>query len=431
MDEKKIIKKNIPLKLFFNSISEINLKGIFSRSFILAFLIVFYTVPINILSQKDPQKFDFSAFYNSTLLFLNGDNIYKKIPHEKFEKTINGIEKIEKGFCSNLNPPFQTVIMAPLGFLSYSQAFRAWWIFSLCCGIGAVLLLWFELEGRTPIMLLNILIIWLCYFPTLANMVYGQFGLLLMLLIIAGWFSLRHGKERLAGLFLGIAFSLKIFSGFFLFFLLGQRRYRTLIWFIGFFVFSGLFAGLIAGFDSYKNYLLILKEINWYASSWNASAFGFFSRIFGGSLNIPLIDCPWLTRTIHYLFGFFFVIASFILSKKDQSYGRIDISFSFSIVAMLLISPLGWMYYFPVLLLPLIVLWHETGKCQSNWQLKFFLVLSWCLSTIPHYLIPPKKINDPIIWFTWAGFYFYSLILFAALMLYLANKSPSQSMPSC
>ena len=102
---------------------------------------------------------------------------------------------------------------------------------------------------------------------------------------------------------------------------------------------------------------------------------------------------------------------------------RYDLWFSLTIVAMLLISPLGWMYYFPCLLIPLAVAWRSSNKTSFKHGYKLLIAFAFLLTTIPQLLIYSADMNDAITCFVWAGFYFYSLLLFSGILIYLAHHS--------
>jgi len=209
-----------------------------------------------------------------------------------------------------------------------------------------------------------------------------------------------------------------------------KRRWRTVGWSLGVFLLSILVCLPFVGIASYRRYLDALSSVTWYAASWNASFLGFFSRIFGGSENIPLVEAPDLTRALGY--GLSAVLVCCLVGLAWPRHWRrsaelFDLLFSLSVVVMLLISPLGWMYYFPVLLVPLVVVWQLPIEPTTT-RYRIGIACAWVLSTIPHALIRSAELNRPLDWFTWAGSYFYALALFLAIIVILVRRvrnSPS------
>ena len=455
-------------------------------SFTLAFglLLAFYLLTVLHFS-KYPEKTDFYKFYKSAGFFTEGKSIYTPVPFdppdaylarlsEKARATINT-------YHPNLNAPFHTLFILPLGFLPIRVAFWIWSIFSLCLCLMAVGLIAYKQAFRDyemplysihnqqgilapdsiptqshnnrPLMrnqnstdqgLLDahavpFLILWiicLAYFPSWVNVVTGQFGIFLLGLIVFIWLSARNGKSHLAGIILGIALSAKIFMGLFLIFFAVQRRWKVLFWAISVFIFCNIISLSIFGLHTYKQHLELISLSHLYINaSWNASFMAFFTRILGGAENIPLIALPMVAYGLAYslscLLTLGLIWCAWPRPRDGSPLVRFDIGYSLTIVAMLLISPFGWMYYFPVLLIPLLVAWHASSLLQINKSYKFLLVGTWILSSIPTWLINSEEtaMNKPIVWFTTSGYYFYALITFCVLLLVLSYRLSRSIIP--
>jgi len=408
-----------------------------------AFLLLCYIETI-ITFKHQEDKSDFYKFYISARYFLEGKDIYAPVPMTTLKNPMDKIIKkmkikttkptipIRTTLHPNLNPPFETLLLAPIGLISYDKAYSIFAIISLSFGLLAAVLISNEViyAKHDLAALLTIMIIILLYFPTWINIVYGQFALIVLFLITSAWIAVKKGRDALCGLILGLAMSLKLFVGLFLIFFLVRRRWRLLLWFCATFVLLSLLPLLVYGIGTYKNYLTILSQITWYAASWNGSFLGFFSRIFGGSENVPLVDYPALARFLTNLCSLAFVFWLTWLAWPRAQESRpeaFDLGFSLCIVGMLLISPLGWMYYFPVLIIPAAVAWRLARKSNSPLRYHTMIILAWLLGTIPQFLIPSAEMNTPQLWFTWAGFYFYTLLLFSFIIGSLArglNQAP-------
>jgi hypothetical protein len=404
---------------------------------IFVFSLAFYYETINTFA--DPQKTgDFYKFYMSSKFYWEGKSIYSPVPKINFEKpkekgsdwlkndqsqAIQSSRDIEH---ANLNPPFQTLLLAPVGLIKYEQAFMIYSFISIISGLVAVLLIAHETANKKYELsfLFIFMIIIMFYYPTLTNIIYGQLSLVLLLLIALAWIAARNGRDALGGIYLGLAMSLKIFVGLFLLFFLVRRRWRLLLWFIGTFTLLSLLPLWFFGIDTYKNYITILSSITWYAASWNASFLGFFTRIFGGSENVPLFNLPAVAQTLTRICSGLFILWLAWLAwprAQESSLDRFDLGFSLTITGMLLISPLGWMYYFPTLLIPAVVAWRMVRRLEARIWYQAIIILAWLLSTIPHSLIPAPQMDSPQLWFFWAGPYFYALLLFSFILGSLAH----------
>lgn len=79
---------------------------------------------------------------------------------------------------------------------------------------------------------------------------------------------------------------------------------------------------------------------------------------------------------------------------------------------MLLISPFGWLYYFPILVFPLALGWARamqesdaTTKTMSLWLLCFFLI------NLTQSYVRPSAMQNFAVSFIFSSFYFYGLLL--------------------
>jgi hypothetical protein len=167
------------------------------------------------------------------------------------------------------------------------------------------------------------------------------------------------------------------------------------------------------GWGVFVRYGEILDGVTWHSASWNASYAGFFTRIFGGSENVPLFEMPRLGWGIVMTLNILTVAGLLWLSAKVSSepVRRLsDVTFGLTIVVMLLVSPFGWIYYFPLLFLPFVISWRE-AKALNAPRCRNAIAAAWIMSTVPHILIPAHLNNSAEMWFIWGGSYFYSLII--------------------
>jgi hypothetical protein len=83
---------------------------------------------------------------------------------------------------------------------------------------------------------------------------------------------------------------------------------------------------------------------------------------------------------------------------------------------MLLISPLGWMYYFPLLLLPFLIIWRIANQYKQS-KLAKVAIVAWMLSTIP-ILQNSTAGGNILVILSQGGVYFYSLLILISVLLY-------------
>jgi hypothetical protein len=387
---------------------------------------------------KNPELTDFYKFYKSAELFLKGKDIYSRI---QFTPSFEYSQKLtEKGRASlnalhpNLNSPLHILSISPFAAIPFRMAFWSWSFLSL--------IIVFAVAGSIPVSLssaksavykrIGLLILLLGYFPIWVNFLLGQYGLVLLGLIFYLWLASRQGKQRTAGLILGVAMSLKIFLGLFLVFYAVRKQWRIIVWCVGIFAILNILGFIIFGFSAYKQHISLLSNSALYINaSWNASLAGFFSRIFGGAENIPLINMPIITSGIVCSFSLLLILALIWISRplsNEASRDRFDLGFSLVIVSMLLISPFGWIYYFPILIIPLVICWRVCSKLPSRKIFYGVIAVAWITSSIPTSLINSEEVamDNPMVWFVDAGFYFYSLVVFCFIILTINYRAYSK-----
>lgn len=396
---------------------------------ILLFILFIAYIKAGACLSLNPAKTDFGKFYESARLYWEGKNIYTRLYFD-----FNDIGQYSRriGVPGNLNAPFFTVLTLPLGLIGYQLALYTWLALSALMGIASAWLLAVNLRHslNKPFNALTILfpvitLIVFSFFPSFSNIIYGQTGLFLLLLFCLSWDFARNEQDRGAGLLLGIACSIKIFVGLLFIFFLMRRQWRLLAWFAGTFVVCNVISLALFGGATYFEYYKTLHLIQWYASTWNASILGMAGRIFGMSEGNQVVwDLPHLASILHKIISamLMFGIWSLVKSTDKHSLKSLDIGFSYTLVAMLLISPLGWFYYFPILLIVYSVIVIYTPTTRYLLPVIFLSLIAIMLSNIPSLLLVPKDIKTISIGLIQGGIYFYALLLLIIVSFLLAKE---------
>ena len=377
---------------------------------------------------------DYTTLYSSFRALLEGGNIYAPIPADSL--VILGLSRELLSHVTvdtlppSLNSPFFALLFSPLGLLPYAASFWAWSLLSLAFGITAIVLIR-RMEGRTDIdSILILILVLLSYLPVMHTILFGQTSLLVFMLVAGGWAAAREGRDRVGGMLLGMALAMKVFLGLFLFYFLVQRRWGLLSWQAATFAACWLLGLLFLGPDAYLQYSVTLQSLtSYYSSNWNASAYGFVTRIFGGSSSLPLIDFPLLGQTLYFLLSLLLLALLLWLARAkqgDDPLMQFDLGFSYTIVAALLISPLGWMYYFPLLLIPFLTLFRLANSYSLGWNFKGAAIFALLLSSFPQLW---NQTPDPRFMFTSAAVYHYALLLLAALLVWASCALRKQALP--
>lgn len=379
---------------------------------------------------------DFGKFYHSQQMFIQGKNIYTPIYFVK-GKLNTSIAKPTKSthskvfkLGSNLNPPFFTLISFPLAYLSYPHALLLWTFLSLLAGALGILLLQQKLDQQTfsTSCAVLLLIALFSYFPSFITLQFGQVSLLLLPLLVLAWRAARDKKTIRAAIFLGIATSLKPFIGLFLFYFLMRKEWRGLCAFFATLLSCALIAALFLGLNSYADYFHACQQIKWAASSWNVSIYGFLLRLCGGvESNVAVLPVPGLISYVYpFLAGIFFLaIIQFLRpAVVIPAEKKVDLDFSVIILGMLLLSPLGWIYYFPLLSIPILILWQFSRKGIYPIALPIGLMACIFLSNIPIRLFDSDQITatNMLRVFFGSSLYFLVLLGLTSLIFWLRYR---------
>jgi hypothetical protein len=169
---------------------------------------------------------------------------------------------------------------------------------------------------------------------------------LLLLPVTLAWAAARRGRWTRAGLYLGLAISVKLFLLIFIPYFLLRRRLRAA-------AASGTAAAacfvagaLVLGPGSYSSWLTQLASVDWAWRSPNASVLGILSRSLNENPHFsPLAVAPELILPVWL--SVFAIVGGLTLVAVtfDRAGSAVDRAFALLLSAALLISPLGWVYY--------------------------------------------------------------------------------------
>jgi alpha-1,2-mannosyltransferase len=314
---------------------------------------------------------DFFVFYEAMRFYFSGQDIYSSYIIN------NGAGYIRE--AGNLNAPFLTLLLLPFNSFNYAQSFQVWSVILTGCLIGGGYLAlrpfpqWHK--NTVPILLLFLL-----FFPNIQTLVYGQISPVLFLFVTLAW----------------------LFCGLFLIYFLCLKRFRVVAVSCLTFLGTSLLAWFVFGTKAYISYYQSMKGIFWYAGTWNVSFHGFFMRLFSNEEhNVPFMVSPHLA-SIFTLGCSAILMAYLIRSWLKAGPQQFDRGFSLVIVSMLLLSPLSWIYYFPLLLIPYLVLVSE----KNDWLHLIAFSLLFLSMKIPLLVLASGiKTASQIFWTGGVGFY--------------------------
>ena len=363
---------------------------------------------------------DFVQFFVSARAVLDGESLYAPLLMSDIGMVPPEGRDPKEALHPNLNPPLLAVLLAPISTFGIPAAYAIWTGVSLGCGLLACA--WISRAVR-PAGATDAALVWfwlavLVYYPTHSALMLGQVTFVLMALVTGAWMAARGRHDRTAGILLGIALNLKLFTGLLIVYFAWQRRWRAAAWAVASTVAVALVPLPWVGPSAYVEYLELLPSVDWFSSNWNASFASFFTRVLGGSENVPFMNLPAVANGLTMMCSVVAVAWLAWLTRPGSRAGRtdtFDLGFGLTMVLMLLVSPLGWMYYFPLLALPGHLVWSAAGE-RRLFRLRAGLAVAWGLSTVPLSMVRSADANIPSRWLTLDSVYFYALTILMCLV---------------
>jgi alpha-1,2-mannosyltransferase len=222
----------------------------------------------------------------------------------------------------------------------------------LLCAWGVVR----ALRWRLPALLWGAIGVYLLSWgPAAAVSLTAQISLLLAGPVTAAWIAARQGRQGRAGAWLGLAAAIKPFLLIFVPYFVVKRNWRalqTLAIAAGAMAAAGM---LVFGPDAYRDWFSQLPRINWATHYFNASIVGAAERLFGVSYYATAGRHVWIEWTV--ILAMMAVVASVtfrhvVERRAADSVPATDVDWAILLLASLLLSPLGWVYYLWIALGP-------------------------------------------------------------------------------
>ena len=303
------------------------------------------------LGELVPHPIDFVIFYRSAAAWLQVGALYP--PQTWPAQSVN------------YNPPHLHLLLLPLARLPMAAAFLSWSALSAVFAAATIKIGMREscaVWSRQERALLCCATFASAGVAATARL--GQVSWLVAFLVALAWRADRRGHVVSTAVWLGLAIGLKPFLLLLLPALAIRRRWREAGGALVVAVMSVAFGAGIFGWSAVVSWLSLLQApppLEQVAYFINASFAGSVARS-------GLPAAVWASAAI-------VTVPSLFLFCRGLDDDR---SWLLSLLACLLISPLGWIYYFPLLSGPLIVLAHEHRLPAWTWY-------AWPLLALPSF----------------------------------------------
>jgi alpha-1,2-mannosyltransferase len=295
---------------------------------------------------------DFGKFYHSARFFLQGTDMYQPSPATSFAP-------LPSTTLLNMNPPHVHLPILPLAYLTPTAALLVWLAMNAVCLVTVLWLIRGTLAIRlgSPLARLGALCAFLGFAATGAVLVTGQLSFLITLPMTLAWLAARQGRWRAAGAYLGILMSIKPLLLVFVPYFLIRGKRDAVLGSIATFVACFALGVVVFGLVPYQDWIRTLGSVDWEWLPMNGSLAGLLHRTLSSSpVFAPIAVVPTI-RIVLWGVGITFIAAvTFFVSWRDTSSRAVDRAFAILILAALLISPLGWVYYLWLALGPMAVI---------------------------------------------------------------------------
>ena len=305
---------------------------------------------------------DFPNYYLAASLARNGVDaarayewiwLQRQKDHRAIDQPIVGLAPIT---------PFSTLAVLPLTGLPPLAAKHAWLLLQ-----GFLLLALLPLlRAVTGQPLRRIALLAVLSFPLHRNLLYGQFYILLLLLLTAACWAAQRGRGRLAGSLVGLAAAFKIFPAVFLFYFLRKRNWSALAAAVVTMAAAAAVSVAVFGWPMHRAYLL--QVLPWTLRGEALPPYTLASASLSSLLHRLFIaepawnPHPWLDRPaffaiFHPLLQTLLLAPALLLIRPGAAgHRRVALEWSALLTATLVISTSPASYLFTLLILPTAVL---------------------------------------------------------------------------
>jgi len=300
------------------------------------------------------------------------------------------------------HPPPVALLLAPLAPFDYQTGATIWFLLEALAIVAIVVLLSHHVkEKQTLIEWPLIVLAGFAWHPFGQELVLGQLGAPLLLLLVLAWRSLRAGRDVKGGVFLGLSLSIKLFTWPILLFYLLRRRWRASFATVASAVLVNLLSVLVIGvepvryyffevsgqvFDSYKSaeYNLSLWTVGWRLFQ------GTGSPVLKDMHAHPLVNAPAIAPIVSILVVGTVLMAGLVLAWRMRDS---DSSFGILTCVSILISPVAWPHYLMQAALPAVIAIRLCLKRELPGKASFLLLVACILLFVPYHGIRDRLLS--------------------------------------
>jgi len=312
---------------------------------------------------------DFTIYYTAGTMVRRGwgRQLYDEAKQFEVQRNFAPQATGRSGALPFNHPPFEAALFAPLSFLSYGSAYLLW----LVANLGMLAVVPIVLRAHLPLMGAFPILVWilasLAFLPIFLALLQGQDAILLLLLYVLAFVSLKSGRPVRAGAWLAAGlFKFHLVLPFLVLLLLEvPQRKRIAYGFLAVAVVLLAASTATVGIEamlSYPHYVLSLEA----TTAGGAIKPSDMPNV-RGLLSLIAPSLPNFNGVVILLSAILFLIAAWI-ARSSASDAR-GLVFSLFLFTTVLVSYHSLGYDLSILALPMLLLtgWLGDSRSATNW----------------------------------------------------------------
>jgi len=280
---------------------------------------------------------DFFSFYSGARLFVTrgGSAVYDLVLQREIQIQVTSQPADRFIVLPYFHPPYYTLLIAPLGYLSYRQAYIAMAVFNMILAAALIVLLVrssLSIHGRAAVVATALIA---GFFPLFVTILQGQSDLVVLVPLAAAYVAWARGRLGWAGIFTALALAKPQLLLLIPVLFLARRAWRALAGFAAALLALGAISAAGLGFAPVIGYL---KALGAWAISGSLPTNGQLAYTDPAvySLKNILQVLPGGTTTALVILLFLLALAALSLSWRPDK-PRLD--FALAVAASLVLSP--------------------------------------------------------------------------------------------
>jgi hypothetical protein len=258
------------------------------------------------------------------------------------------------------HPPFHILLITPIVMLcgTIQRTYLVMTAITLVSYAAVLVLLWRGVPAgfRLAVPGFFLCILAADWQPFLANLRQGQVGVVVALLVIAGWYSILRERALAGGVLIGFAALIKMYPALILLWLLLRNR-RAFVAAIGALSAAAVFLYLSIGVGGFLDYMKAAKTVVeiFGRVRINYSLPSVISHVVAGPVQQSVWASAAVTVTGAALLGYSMLL---VVRRSMPSPTEAALEFSIFVVLACLLSPTCEAFYYPILLFPIVTMLH-------------------------------------------------------------------------